>query len=245
MKTIRRINLIIAGIKLFKDWPLWILSRFHLLKKSGLGKFRLRNGTEFIIDFSHNNLGTFQEIWLMDVYQKNRRLKPSDIVVDIGASFGAFSVLAAKQGAKVYAYEPTPRSFELLVKNTEIYGVKAYNLAVAGKTGLAELFSSGGDEGNSLIPQLAPSQSFKVKTTTLNDILDQIGHCDFLKIDCEGGEIDILKNTLTKTFNQIDYIVLEYHRNLPEVLDLFKSKNYEVTFHGNDYGYLFAQKPKK
>ena len=56
---------------------------------------------------------------------------------------------------------------------------------------------------------------------------------------------DILKNTLTKTFNQIDYIVLEYHRNLPEVLDLFKSKNYEVTFHGNDYGYLFAQKPKK
>ncbi|MEY4731167.1 MAG: hypothetical protein RL681_113 [Candidatus Parcubacteria bacterium] len=68
-----------------------------------------------------------------------RELHPGDIVVDIGASIGAFSVLAAKRGAQVYAYDPTPRSFGLLIKNTRGCTVVAYNVAVADKKGHAEL----------------------------------------------------------------------------------------------------------
>src|SRR3989344_7771238 len=135
--SIRRIILIISGIQLFKDWHLWLLARFRLLRKSGIGTFRMRDGSKFLIDFSHNDVGTFQEVWLMDMYEKHYRIQPGDKVVDIGASIGAFSVLAAKRGARVYAYEPTPRSFELLSQNIKGYNVTANNLAVAGKAGPA------------------------------------------------------------------------------------------------------------
>src|SRR3989344_7237302 len=192
--NIRRIILVIRGIKLFKDWHLWLLSRFRLLRRSGIGVFRMRDGTKFFMDFSHNNVGTFQEVWLLGVYEKYYRIRSGDKVVDIGASIGAFSVLAAQRGARVYAYEPTPRSFELLTRNIKGYDVTAHKLAVAGKAGYAELSGAGGDEGNSLIHPGTPSQSFRVPTTTLDEILGKIGHCDLLKMDCEGGEISILEN---------------------------------------------------
>ena len=227
---------------MFKDWPSWLLSRFGLARKSGTGKFRMRDGSEFTIDFARNNIGTFQEVWLMNFYEKKYRLKPGDRVIDIGASIGVFSVLAAKRGAQVYAYEPTPLSFDLLVQNTRNYNVTPYNLAVTGDVGTAELFISTGDEGNTLIRPKTPSQSIRVPTTTLDQIINQVGTCNLLKIDCEGGEVAILKNTKLETFDHIENIAMEYHRNLPEVLSIFRKTGYKVTTEGADYGYLYASR---
>lgn len=243
---IRRIVLVVRGIKLFKDWQVWLLARFQLLNKSGVGKFRMRDGSKFLIDFSHNDVGTFQEVWLMDVYQKHYQIQPNDMVVDIGASIGAFSVLAAKRGARVCAYEPTTRSFKLLSQNIKGYNITAYNLAVADKTGYAQLFFAGGDEGNSLVRGQSSNRSLKVPTTTLDDILNKVRHCNFLKIDCEGGEIAILKSANQETWRRIDNIAMEYHRNLSDVLVIFQGKGYELVIggKGGDYGYVYATRQK-
>ena len=49
---------------------------------------------------------------------KSIKLQDSDIVVDIGAYVGEYSMYASRQGVKkVYSYEPTPRTFKLLKKN--------------------------------------------------------------------------------------------------------------------------------
>ena len=228
----------------FKDWDLWLLARFHFLRKSGVGKFRFRDGTEFLIDYSHNDVGTFQELWLMDFYQQYRSIQPGDTVIDIGASIGAFSVLAAQHGAKVYAYEPTPRSFKLLTENVARYDVKPHNLAVAGEAGYAELRSAGGDEGNSLVhwQGSGSSESFRVETTTLDAILNEIHHCNFLKMDCEGGEVAILKHASRDTLAKIDYIAMEYHRNLPELIEIFKGKGFDIITQGGESGFLYAAK---
>ena len=45
-------------------------------------------------------------------------LGEGDIVLDIGANIGAFSKYAMEKGAYVYAYEPEPENYELLVVNT-------------------------------------------------------------------------------------------------------------------------------
>jgi FkbM family methyltransferase len=240
----RRIRLVAQGIRTFKDWDLWLLARFHISRKSGVGKFRFRDGTEFLIDYSHNDVGTFQELWLMGFYEQYRTIQPGDTVIDIGASIGAFSVLAAQRGAKVFAYEPTPRSFALLSKNVVDYNVIPYNLAVAGEIGHAELLSAGGDEGNSLVSRQGsgPGESFRVKTTTLDAILSEVHHCNFLKMDCEGGEVAILKHASLETLVKIDYIAMEYHRNLPELLDIFKGKGFDVITQGGESGFLYATK---
>ena len=45
------------------------------------------------------------------------QIRPNDIVVDIGANQGVFTCYAAYHGARVYAFEPFPQSFETLQEN--------------------------------------------------------------------------------------------------------------------------------
>jgi FkbM family methyltransferase len=239
--------LLVRGIYMFRDWDLWILNRFGLLRKRGVGKFRLRNGIAFALDFSRHNVGTFQEVWLMDLYEKKYSIRPGDVVVDIGASFGPFAVLAAGKGAHVYAYEPTPRSFRFLKKNTQGRSVNPRNLAVAEKRGKIKMFESkDGDEGNS--PFYCPrmkAEPFEAYCVTLDDIMSEIGHCNFLKMDCEGYELPILESASTLALNSIDNIALEYHGNGLELANLLEKAGFKTELFGTDNGYLYASRQIK
>ena len=49
------------------------------------------------------------EIFVDKLYlQEGVSILPGDIVLDVGANIGVFTLFAAKQGAQVYAYEPVP-----------------------------------------------------------------------------------------------------------------------------------------
>jgi FkbM family methyltransferase len=49
------------------------------------------------------------------------RIKPEDVLLDVGANVGMYTIYAARQrGAKVYAFEPESQNFALLVKNIVI-----------------------------------------------------------------------------------------------------------------------------
>lgn len=248
MKNIgRRIVLVIRGIRMFKDWHVWLLSRFGLSLRSGLGDFRFRDGTVFRLDYSHNNIGSFQEVWLMDQYEKYRKVRPGDVVVDIGASIGTFAVLAAKRGARVFAYEPTPRSFLLLKQNTSGLNVIAFEQAVTDVEGEVDLFETSNDEGNSLLhPEspTSPTHIIRVPATTLSEIVRHIGNVDFLKMDCEGGELSILRGAEQKVFDRIDTIAMECHGNLAEVRSILEGRGYDVIsiVHERGYGYAYASR---
>jgi FkbM family methyltransferase len=167
----------------------------------------------------------------------------------VGAFIGVFSVLAASQGASVYAYEPTPHSFEFLQQNISAHPtIQAHNLAVAGTSGSVTIYTAdGGDEGNSLVadPSVSTNHSFTASATTLADIFSQnhLERCTFLKMDCEGGEMEIFQNTPKEIFARIDNIAMEYHRNLPE-LTSFLTRNHFLILgtSGGEYGYLYARR---
>ena len=57
------------------------------------------------------------------------------------------------------------------------------------------------------------SETIAVPSTTLNDIFldNKIEHCDFLKIDCEGAEYEILFSAPKELFSKIEKIVMECH----------------------------------
>src|SRR4029077_11046392 len=61
-----------------------------------------------------------------------------DIVFDVGANIGVFTLCAAKQGARVYAYEPIPPTFELLQQNIHLHGfdtmAHARNIGLSDRT---------------------------------------------------------------------------------------------------------------
>ena len=65
---------------------------------------------------------TLHEIFVDKLYfQEVVSILPGDIVLDVGANIGVFTLFAAKQGAQVYAYEPVPPTFEVLQHNIHLH----------------------------------------------------------------------------------------------------------------------------
>jgi FkbM family methyltransferase len=77
-----------------------------------------------------------------------------DVLVDVGANVGMYTVLAAKtRGARVYAFEPEAQNYALLNRNILLNGigdrVKAFCLALSDSAGLSELHLSDLQAGGS------------------------------------------------------------------------------------------------
>jgi FkbM family methyltransferase len=125
--------------------------------------------------------------------------------IDIGAHIGYYSLLAdALQAGKVIAIEPSPGSFDILVKNTASYpGISVFNMALSDKEGIQDFyeFPHRYSEYNTLHPQefrgdrrlLEGKRTVPVACTTL-DILfkDSLTGKIVIKIDAEGAENAIL-----------------------------------------------------
>ena len=119
-------------------------------------------------------------------------LKPGQTFVDIGANYGYYSVLAAKCGAKVIAYEPDETSFSRLNRNLKINGVTAQTnkAAVSDHEGTIDfyVFKKGAGTNSTLESvQLAPAIKHTVRATKCTVAYD------LCKIDVEGAELKALK----------------------------------------------------
>jgi len=96
------------------------------------------------------------------------------------------------------------------------------------------------------------SKTVTVNSISLQRIFDDnnIENCNFLKLDCEGTEYEILENLPTFYFKKIEKIVIEYHMadSHPELLDQLKklliSQNYNIKIKKlfPDIGFLYASK---
>jgi FkbM family methyltransferase len=134
-------------------------------------------------------------------------VEAGDIVFDVGAHFGFFSYYAVQKGAKeVYAFEPNPYVFEILKKHAEMWSdkIKPYQLALSEKNGEADLFISGElgtistmleNREKSILKFYKYNKKVKVKTMTLDSFCKEynVERVDFIKIDTEGSEREIIK----------------------------------------------------
>jgi FkbM family methyltransferase len=149
------------------------------------------------------------------------QLKPGDTFIDVGANFGYYTVLASKlvgPTGRVIAFEPDPRSFELLRRNVERNGctnVVLEQKALADKPGTLTLHVSDSNRGaHSVIAAGTEnvSHTVDVPAIPLDDYLKgRDGRVDLVKIDTEGAEGFILagmQDTLRK--NPAAKLVTEY-----------------------------------
>jgi FkbM family methyltransferase len=71
-------------------------------------------------------------------FQSGISVSPGDVILDVGANIGVFSLCAAKQGARVYAFEPIPSTFAVLELNVRLHGlesvVTARNIGLSDRT---------------------------------------------------------------------------------------------------------------
>jgi len=152
-----------------------------------------------------NAAGVFMEIFQDEVYEQIWELKPGDVVLDIGAYVGMFTVKASRmvgEEGRVIAIEPSPENYELLRYNCRgLSHITLVKKAIMSRNGMGKLYYSKSAAANSLVTKW--KKYAEVETITLDDLMGElgIGRVDFIKLDAEGAELDVLKgaqNTLSK-----------------------------------------------
>jgi FkbM family methyltransferase len=133
-------------------------------------------------------------------------VRPGMTVFDVGAHFGYFGLLAAElvgQEGQVHCFDPTPSTFELLRQNVaHRSNVHPQNLALYSREatlsfsdyGLAyAAFNSlGGSKLRGSARRVAPRR-YDVQAVSLDHYVQFSGvRPDFVKIDAEGAEFEIL-----------------------------------------------------
>jgi|tagenome__1003787_1003787.scaffolds.fasta_scaffold20980292_3 FkbM family methyltransferase len=144
----------------------------------------------------------------------------NDVIVDVGAHIGTFSLLAGSKvaGGEVFAVEASRDSYNLLRINLALnhrHNVEASHLALSDREGVCTLFHDVGNWGNSTVAE--PSKSSEtVDCCTLAQFLERNGieHCDFVKMNCEGAEFPIVLSAPKSVLERIDNLLVLYHCDL-------------------------------
>ncbi|MEQ8677590.1 MAG: FkbM family methyltransferase [Aggregatilineales bacterium] len=182
--------------------------------------------------------------------QINRIVKPGMIVLDIGAHVGYYTRLMSQlvgENGKVIAFEPHPRTFEVLHKNTaNLKNVTLVQSAVAEEEGTAELYdylmmsASGSlhyDEklldiqkanvGDSdVAPRIQnefPVEKFTVRTVPIDALLSEmnIEAIDFVKMDIEGAEMGALRGMKNLIANSPNInLIMEFNPSALKAFDV-------------------------
>jgi len=159
----------------------------------------------------------------------NIKIDSTDVIVDIGANVGEFSVWAARKGAKVYSFEVDPIALNCLIKNTKNYNnITIVRKACSDKDGYAKFYLDSNKASSTLLKpsdktnKLNRKNFHKVQTITLNKWLESqsINKIRLLKIDAEGYEPEVLKG-IGDSITMIDYITVDAspERNGQETID--------------------------
>jgi FkbM family methyltransferase len=172
--------------------------------------------------------------------------KEGDTVIDIGAHIGRYTITSSKQvgdSGKVVAIEADPDNFQLLKRNialNNLTNVLPLNYAVFSTRTRIKLYQqSASAKYNSLmLTRATKSEKYvEVEADTLDSILElnAVNQVNWIKIDVEGAEFEVLKGSTKTLSNENVSLFIEIHniedpRHYDNVVDFLKYHNYEITF---------------
>ncbi len=238
-----------------RRWPLAVMRLFRSFLSRQPFLVEFTNGYRLLIR-SPGDGWSAHETFLDQHYQKaSVPLDDNWVIIDIGADIGSFSIFAARQNPNgtIYAYEPFGGSFDLLTQNLRLNGidgsVRVFNQAVTGHDGTVSLDTNWPEPTQYTIT--TGSGELDVPCVSLDTVFEQhqIATCDYLKLDCEGAEYEILFGAAPETIARIERICMEYHDNLTDhthedLVAYLEQHGFEVSFEPNHtlthVGMLFA-----
>lgn len=197
------------------------------------------------IEFS-DNLGfchSVKEIFIERVYQFHS-LDPEPLIVDCGSNIG-LSILYFKNefpDAKILGFEPDSMIYQMLVNNIKAFGLKNVvleNSAVWTQNTELNFFSEGSLAGSVMVDFADRKILQKVRARRLKDFLHT--KVDFLKIDIEGSENELLFDLEPELLN-VKNLFLEYHgisgerQKLGDILNLVTRNGFRYYIrNANDF----------
>lgn len=154
-----------------------------------------------------------KEPWTLDwidTFQSN------DILWDIGANVGLFSLYAASRGIKVFAFEPEAANYRVLNENVRVNRmdnlISAYCLAVSDKHVFGELKLSKIEtaaSGHQFNGNIRPAFAQGCISYTMDMLYDILGPPTHIKIDVDGIEPMVIAGGLSKVLPSVKSIMIE------------------------------------
>ncbi len=170
-----------------------------------------------------------QDLRIKGVYEKGTTrlfrglVKEAMVILDIGTNSGYYCLIAAHlvgEKGVVYAFEPAPDNFALLVEHIEANGftnIIPVPKAVSNKSGKGRLFLATDSGSHSIMYKPTGKDSVEVEVTSVDEFMENINRpVDLVKMDVEGSEIRVLEGMLeTIRRNPELKIITEFY---PDVL---------------------------
>jgi len=176
--------------------------------------------------------------------------KTNDIVIDVGAHLGEYSLAVAKNAETIIAVEANPDTFQILQKNislNKISNIIPINQAIYDSTGYQNLQIFGDKSGMSsmVMNYEDKSDSIKVKTETLDRLVDnlKLEKVDWIKIDVEGAEYNVLngaKQTILSNKPGIKLIIELHGEKNSLLVKKMLSEDFQLFYEKLDDDHVFA-----
>lgn len=183
---------------------------------------------------------TLEEVFYKGIYEEEQAVKPGDVVFDVGAHIGCFTLKAARkvgESGRVVSFEPSSENFKLLslnVSSNNYTNSKLFNVAVGAAPGTATLHLGNRRGTNSLLSEANVDQVGveEVPIRTLDSVAEELelSKVDFLKIDVEGFELEVLKGAQNVLSSHHPSIAMETHG--------FGASDEEIGRFLADFGYV-------
>jgi FkbM family methyltransferase len=172
-----------------------------------------------------------------DFRDKHWGVKDGDVVFDVGASYGTYTLSACSMGATVFSFEPEKTVFKDLVNNIAIndWNDKSY------------LFNFGLWDIKSRVnmksyaphwPEATITSDYEMET--LDSISDRydLKKIDWMKIDVEGAEVKVITGGLNSIKKFLPNLIIECHTFLDPAI-----KDQVISLLSNEYDFEEVDRP--
>lgn len=247
MNPVQTVGLLIKLIVTVRNWPLYFTVRYG--KSPEKVVYHLRNGMTISSRSKAIDGMALNDVWLEETYEPARKHLPFNwkacrTIVDVGGNIGTFTLFAAHKApeAKILTVEPEPGNIGMLKQNIADNKISDRVTVIEAGVGTEETTATfyvahKNSGGHSLYHYTENSHPVEVKIIPLKAIFERnnLKGCDYLKLDCEGGEYDALYGMPDEILKNIPFMAIEYHhfskdpRHTPVMLKAFlEAKGYTV-----------------
>ena len=166
-------------------------------------------------------------------------------IVDVGGNIGNHSIFFATQvrNSVIYTFEPIPEIYAILQKNIEVNNlldkVKLYNYACGANEGNASIYHA--DVQNIGATSIIKDSCGTLKIIKLDDVLNN-KEIDFIKIDVEGFEYDVLigAQNILKNYSPVVWIEI-FPENYIKVTKLLNKLSYKKFEKLDEKNFIFKK----
>lgn len=169
-----------------------------------------------------------------DTIEWLKEMGEGDVLWDIGANVGVYSLFAAAHGIKVFAFEPESRNYALLQRNVYLNGfhsdVHVLPIAFGKTTSIAEMKLSAHEIGGSghSVTSSKGDHSDLIQSVISYKMSDFVRDFDsvsptHIKIDVDGNEVDILEHAdQVLAASSLCSVIVEINKGQEKIYEIFK-----------------------